>query len=313
MKSNVFKINRLKEQNRRNTNTHTNQRIGSYSDTDHKVDAIHEVIRDQLADRIAQKSSNAGMSDRREFFYYKRKTNGRRCSCYGDELSADSDCGVCYGTGFVGGYDKYGTFTEIIDFTRPKVFAVDTLLDYDARTIGFSGNKGAYVEFSLHLPKNGKAIDAFHFGVDKQEAFNLEIISPFSKVINSKDDLKEALGVEVRARINFLKDNSYFQYLMIRTTVLEDIIVHGDCANYTAAPNSEMFGEFETMNEIDITFTGKNMGIVSNKDILYRLRDGAKLKITNNNRIIVANVLTSINANARFLISTDRIEKKLII
>lgn len=313
MKSNVFKINRLKEQNRRNTNTHTNQRIGSYSDTDHKVDAVHEVIRDQLAHRIAQKSSNAGMSDRRAFFYYKRKTNGRRCSCYGDELSPDSDCGVCYGTGFVGGYDKYGTITEVIDFTRQKTFSYNTRLDYDARTIGFAGNEGSYVEFSLNLPKNSKEIDAFHFGVDKQEAFQLEIISPFQKIIKSKDDLKDAIGIEVRARVNFLKRDCYFQYLIIRVSVLEDILVYGDCANYTSAPSSEMFGEFESMQEIDITFTGKYMNVVGNRDILYRLQDGAKLKVTDNNKVVVSSVLTSVNTRARFLISTDRIEKKLII
>lgn len=313
MKSNVFKINRLKEQNYRNTGTHVNQRVGSYSDTDHKVDAVHAVIKDQLAYRIAQKSSNAGMSDRRAFFYYKRKTNGRRCSCYGDELSPDSDCGVCYGTGFVGGYDKYGTFTEVIDFTRAKIFTYNTRLDFDVKTIGFAGNTGSYIEFSMILPKNGKEIDAFYFGVDKQEAFNLEIISPFSKIIEVKDDLKDAMGIEVRARINFLQDDSYFQYLIIRTAVLNDITIYGDCANYISAPNSELFGEFETMQEIDITFTGMNMSVVSNKDIMYRLQDGAKLKITDNNRVIVSSVLTSINAKARFLISTDRIEKKLII
>lgn len=313
MGSNVFKINRLKQQNYRNTGTHVNQRIGAYSNTDHKVDAVHQLIKDQLAPRIAQKSANAGMSDRRAFFYYKRKTNGRRCSCYGDELSPDSDCSVCYGTGFVGGYDKYGTFTEVIDFTRAKIFAYNTRLDYDVKTIGFAGNIGSYVEFSLILPKNGKEIDAFHFGVDKQEAFNLEIISPFSKIIKTKDDLKTAIGLEVRARINFLKDDSYFQYLLIRTSVLDDITISGDCANYISAPNSELFGEFETMQEVDITFTGMNMSVISNKDIMYRLQDGTKLKITDNNRVIVSSVLTSINAKARFLISTDRIEKKLII
>lgn len=313
MKSTVFKINRLKEQTRRNTGTHVNQRIGSYSNTDHKVDAVHEVIRDQLAHRIAQKSSNAGYSDRREFFYYKRKSNGRRCSCYGEEISPDSDCGVCYGTGFAGGYDKYGTHTEIIDFTRAKIFTYNVNIDYSVRTTGFSGNIGSYIEFTMILPKNGKEVDAFYFGVDKQEAFNLTIVSPFSKVINNKNDLKDALGVEVRARINFLKDNSYFQFLMIRTTILADILVYGDCANFVSAPSMEMFGEFETMQEIQITFTGKNMSMIGNKDILYRLQDGAKLKLTNNNRVIVSNVLTSINADARFLISTDKIEKKLII
>jgi len=138
LKSNVYKINRHKQQSYRNTGTHVDQRIGSYSNTDHKVDAVHQVIKEQLAPRIAQKSANAVLSDRRAFFYYKRKKNGRRCSCFGNETSPDSDCLVCYGTGFVGGYDKYGTHSEIIDYTRSYVFASGIEFDYENRTVGFS-------------------------------------------------------------------------------------------------------------------------------------------------------------------------------
>lgn len=37
----------------------------------------------------------------------RKKTSGVKCSCYDDDRgSGVSDCTSCYGTGFVGGYDK---------------------------------------------------------------------------------------------------------------------------------------------------------------------------------------------------------------
>lgn len=310
MKSNVFKVNRLKEQSYRNTGTHNNQRVGSYSNTDHKVDQVNKVIREELAHRIAQKSANAGLSNRRSFYYYKRKNNGRRCSCFGEEISPDSDCGVCLGTGYVGGYDKFGTHLEVIDFTKNELFGYNTNIDFDVRTLGFSGKKDSYLEFDVNIPRN-KGVDSYELGVDNHKNFRLEAIEPISKVINSGLDFNGLEG-KCKFRLIFLNE-SYFQHIHLRFKILDDIIVYGDCSNYNSSPSSEMFGEFEAMNEIDITFTGMSMKLISNKDILYRLEDGAKLKITDNNKIVVSQVLTSIDAKARFLISTDKIEKKLII
>ena len=49
---------------------------GEPSQTDHKIDHVHEVIRDQLVPRIQTLSANAVLSDRREFLFYQRKRSG---------------------------------------------------------------------------------------------------------------------------------------------------------------------------------------------------------------------------------------------
>lgn len=313
MKSNIYKINRHKRQDYRNTGTHVNQRIGSYSDTDHKIDSVHQVIKEQLAPRIAQKSANAILSDRRAFFYYKRKNSGRRCSCFGSENSPDSDCLVCYGTGYVGGYDKYGTHSEIIDFTKPYVFTSDIQLDYDNRTVGFSGVAGSFVEAEIEFPRNAKGVDTFYLGVDKLERFKVSVISPVNIEINKPADLEPVLNLgKIRIRIDFLKE-AYFQFLLLRFIIKEDNIVYADIANNNSMPSLEGFGEFESLSEIPMTFAGAQMQMIDNKDILYRLHDGAKLKVTSATKNIVAGTLTEVTVNARFLISMDKIEKKLII
>ncbi len=313
MKSTVIKLNRHKQQNNRNTGTHVDQRVGTYSNTDAKVDAVHQVIKEQLAPRIAQKSANAVLSDRRAFFYYKRKNNGRRCSCFGQETSPDSDCSVCYGTGYVGGYDKYGTHTEIVDYTKPYVFTSGVQFDHDNRTVGFSGSAGAFIEADIDFPRNSRGVDTFYLGVDYTEKFKITVISPIVKVITKPTDLEQILNLgSMRIRIEFLKD-AYFQFLMIRFRVKEENIVYADIANNFAAPSLDGFGEFESLSEIPMTFAGASMSMIDNKDILYRLEDGAKLKVTSATKNMVAGTLTEVTVNARFLISMDKIEKKLII
>jgi hypothetical protein len=313
LKSNIGKVNRHKQQSYRNTGTHVDQRVGSYSNTDHKIDAVHQVIKEQLAPRIAQKSSNAVLSDRRAFFYYKRKKNGRRCSCFGNETSPDSDCLVCYGTGFVGGYDKYGTHSEIIDYTKPYVFAYGVKFDYENRTVGFVGTAGSYIEAEVEFPRNARDIDTLYFGVDKQEAFKLSVISPVVTDIDKPKDLQSVLNLgKIRIRITFLKD-AYFQFLLLRFVISDDNVVYADIANNDAAPSLDNFGEFDSLSEIPMTFSGSKMSMIDSKDILYRLHDGAKLKVTSSTKNIVAGTLTEVTANARFLISMDKIDKKLII
>lgn len=313
MKSNVFKLNRHKQQDYRNTGIHVDQRVGSYSNTDHKIDSVHQIIKEQLAPRIAQKSANAVLSDRRAFFYYKRKNNGRRCSCFGQETNPDSDCSVCYGTGYVGGYDKYGTHTEMVDYTKPYVFASGIQYDYDNRTVGFAGRKNSFIEADIEFPRNSKAVDTLHLGVDKLERFTITVISPSIKQINVPEELNQFLNLgKIRIRIDFLND-AYFQFLMMRFTIKEDHMVYADIANNSAAPSLDGFGEFESLTEIPMTFAGSSMSMIDNKDILYRLYDGAKLKVTSAERNVVAGTLTEVKVNARFLISMDKIEKKLII
>jgi hypothetical protein len=313
MKSNVFKLNRHKQQSYRNTETGVNQRIGSYSNTDAKVDAVHQVIKEQLAPRIAQKSANAVLSDRRAFFYYKRKNNGRRCSCFGQETNPDSDCSVCYGTGYVGGYDKYGTHTEIIDFTKPYIFTAGVQFDFDNRTVGFAGVAGSFIETDIEFPRNSRSVDTFYLGVDHGEKFKVTVISPSVKVITKPEDLNQFLNLgKMRIRIDYL-DDAYFQFLMLRFAIKEDHTVYADIANNLAAPSLDGFGEFESLAEIPMTFAGSSMSMIENKDILYRLYDGAKLKVTGSTKNIVSGTLTEVTVNARFLISMDKIEKKLII
>lgn len=74
----------------------------------------------------AKQRSNALEVDVREFMYFRRRSSGRICSCMlGGENTPHEHCLICYKTGFVGGYDKYGTRTEVLDVTYPELVLVN--------------------------------------------------------------------------------------------------------------------------------------------------------------------------------------------
>lgn len=58
--------------------------------------------------KLARSNANEFLNLFGDYFYlYKKKTSGNLCSCYDQERkSGVADCPNCYGTGFVGGYEK---------------------------------------------------------------------------------------------------------------------------------------------------------------------------------------------------------------
>lgn len=56
-----------------------------------------------------------------EVYFYQQIQSARRCSCWGSNTNPSGVCLICYGTGRVGGYQKYGTEQWILDATLPGV------------------------------------------------------------------------------------------------------------------------------------------------------------------------------------------------
>ena len=109
----------------RNT-SHNSPRAGdpsnsrSHGDPSDMVgDTFNKLAKEQLIPQIANRTRNAIAVDRREIFFYSRLRAGARCSCFNSgEGSPHGLCQVCWGTGFAGGYHKYGTEMYLFDPTR---------------------------------------------------------------------------------------------------------------------------------------------------------------------------------------------------
>jgi len=114
-------------------NQRRSRQVNNYQDAGNRVYARNDQlaitskhIGQFLVKQEAKQRSNALEVDVREFMYFRRRSSGRLCSCMlGGENSPHEHCMICYKTGFVGGYDKYGTRTEVVDVTFPDIVLVN--------------------------------------------------------------------------------------------------------------------------------------------------------------------------------------------
>ena len=126
----------------------------------------HEVARDQLVPRIIKRNREAILTDPHYFYFFQRKRTGRRCSCFQVESSPDGMCQVCFGTGMVGGYVKFGTADEWFDTTYAGIRTVNVVQNFadGTRPVMFTLNRLAttgYVEFDWQIRPSIRCTDLF--------------------------------------------------------------------------------------------------------------------------------------------------------
>ena len=119
-----------------------NRQVNNFRDSGDKVYARNDQlaitsrpIGQYLAKQQAKMNRNALQVDVRSFYYFRRRTSGRLCSCMlGDENTPHSTCLICFNTGYTGGYDKYGTATEVVDTTHPSLILTNVHANYEDAT-----------------------------------------------------------------------------------------------------------------------------------------------------------------------------------
>lgn len=286
---------------------------GEPSDTDHKIDHVHEIIRDQLAPRIQTKTANAILSDRREFYYFQRKRTGRRCSCYTFQTSPENQCPICLGTGIVAGYEKFGTQSEILDFTVPNLVMVNVEPNFDDDTRPvylklMEGRDSGYVEAVLPIKNNIREMDNFML---YQPIFNrgTKVIAfdptGASAEIKEKADWIPFLAynqVRLRIEIQRVDPKPIISHFIFRYKVRDSLVVFGDLSRAEEEFTGLDSGVYEAYQEIPIAFDAKTLPHFRNEDVLFRCRDSRKFKIVLVNENVVAGVLTSTDVRARYII-----------
>lgn len=313
MYSNIKNLRDIREQ--RFTETYREQRTDVPSNTDHKIDALHEIVNEQLAPRIQQKSFNAATVDRRYFYYFQKRFTGRRCSCFIYETSPDAGCRICYSTGVVNGYEKFGTRSESVDFTTPDLIMVNVEpnLQDNTRPVYLrlkSGYNTGYVEARFNLKNNINEIDTY---LIHQPIFNrgvkVRIFDPQGndRYVNGPLDFKDFLNKEyIRVRLEYtlFDANPIVSHFYFRYKLQKLIQIYGDIAKGEEALQQSQIGTFDMYQEIPIFFDGRTVTNFQNEDILIRLSDNRRFKVVGMTKNVVANTLTSIDVRARFLISS---------
>ena len=161
-------------------------------------------------------------------YLYRRRRVGRRCSCWQvpDAAEPNMECPVCYGTGFVGGWDKEGCVTEVFDVTYPKYDREAVVINPHAQPHYFQGSVvgPGTVVFTWDVPacRWVDAVEVYGHGVTvavkdaRQDDSHYETLSA---------DTLEALingGVpQIHLRVTFPDRESTLQGVYVRVGVDE--------------------------------------------------------------------------------------------
>lgn len=296
---------------KRSAKTRHELRDDAPSRTDQKIDAVHQVIETQLAPRIATMSKNAVLSDRREFYYYQKKNSGRRCSCFLSQASPQSQCPICFGQGVVGGYEKYGTKTEIIDFTAPDLVMVNVEPNLNEATTPVylrlkDGYDAGYIEATIPIMANICEMDTYFLS---QPLYNRGIKifimdnGQAVPIIKAEDFDVYLGGSSMRVRLEFQKLDAkpLITHFMMRYKLQKDLLVYGDVARSSEFLQSSQFGLMDIYEEIPIFFDGRRISTYKNEDLLFRVIDQRKFKIVSISENVVASVNTSYDVRARYI------------
>lgn len=290
--------------------------------TDYKEDFPHLEAVTQLVPQIQNRTRNAIQVDRVEILYYQRQLTGRRCSCYtGGETSPDGLCQICWGTGIVSGYSKYGTRTELIDFTKTNVSMVNVhpAFELNTRPILFALDNGAnlgYLETTVDTIANQHQVDLLQIVAQRQDS-TVNSVMAFVKTFTeasfvnlTTETLKARLcsdrlifRVQLK-RIDTTQSSPLFSHIVLRYNLLDSLILFADQPNVSESLTLTELGLFDQMDNVSFVFD-KAFGEFTTQDFLIRLRDMKRFKVINVNMLSPEGLLTSTTVTGRLVQQFD--------
>lgn len=288
-----------------------NRHVAGFQDSADKVYARNDqlavtsrVIGMHLAKQQAKMNRNALVVDTRNFYYFRRRSSGRLCSCVlGDESTPASTCLVCYNTGFVGGYDKYGTCTEVIDVTHPSIILTNThanyedstrptyfKLDDDAKvgtvqaTIRLRQNNNSYVD-ALQVYSNAAVLEdrgiidtlCREHGSNTWLPFNTNNVQAILRTSSA-----EAIDVIVYMKRKSLKSTSpILSHIVIRYGLIPEAksIIHADIPRNTESITLQEYGFEEQFGTLSM-FMDNTIQTYTIDDFFYYIDKAKFWKIT---------------------------------
>lgn len=282
------------------------------------IEAFREISKGQLIPQIAERTRNAISVDGRHVLLYQRLRSGRRCTCWASaNTTASSECPVCLGTGFAGGYYKWGTDLYLMDPSR-EWHGVNVLVN---PLVGvppwFSLESGAvsgYVEWYEDFLKGSYfGLDSFRWeyrraGGQISLMMKLEGIDS-GYVPFSESGLKQRVLQGNAGRIFFRcymkravagDPSPLFLYFMFRTLTLGpgQPLLTVDIPRRQESNVLQEFGVLETLNQINMVFSDV-VKRINLEDAVIRMFDMTRWKVIETSPNDPKNILTSHDVNLR--------------
>lgn len=257
-------------------------------------DNHRKVAQEQLVPRMIERMKIAVGTDRRMVHYYQRRQQGRRCSCTGAEASPNGTCTVCYGTGIVAGYERWGCATHIVDVTSPNTTLVNvrpaferrqrpTLLTLDEyATIGFlettievrRGIRVVDLVQTVATTANGNSVIAYIKAPSEQQWTALTERSLEPRL----GEHQLGIRVELR-RADATKPLPMLSHVMLRYLLRHDVQIPIDIAQETRSvilQEMGVEGSFTTVSAV----VPNILTNITTDDFFRRVDDGTRWKVT---------------------------------
>jgi len=301
----------------RNVRQNIETRTEAPSRTAYLEDEPHIQAIEQLLPQIAAESEQAAKTARVVFLYFRRKLSGRRCSCHQVEATPDGQCQICYGAGYVGGWDMHGCRTEILDITYPNLRLVNVKAAFDEgiRPTPFmleDGCKKGFIEAEVNLVRNVKVAQYVgEFVGGKMRGVNCKVLirsmTETTFVPLTAASLEARLGeFKVMIRVELSRNHvglpsPKFSHLHLRYQLIPDVRMYGDM---NLAEESQEVGDMgfnETFTTLAL-YVPRLFDRFQVEDFLIRLSDRRRFKVTRYERNCISEILLSTMVRGRLLV-----------
>ena len=308
-----------KADNIRTTDAHqVNRNNHVFDKTQAKEDYPHQVALLDLVPRIQSRSRDALNVDRVDTLFFQRKLTGRRCSCFIVESSPDGQCQVCFGTGIVGGYTKFGTVDVTIDVTHPSLRCVNVrpMFELNARPVLLGLDDTAlegYIEVDVNVRQSIGVADVFKMVVRTTSITQNNSITPFVKMADEADFVPvtyEALNSRIAnqqlvfrfefSRATLSDANPIFSHFFLRAKLVSDLKISVDLPRDRESITLAEFGIYDSWQTITAFFdsTVPKVGV---EDFVFRCRDQELWKVVDSSPNRPLNILTSHDTTLRLV------------
>jgi hypothetical protein len=289
-----------------------------FDKTQHKEDYPHEVALLDLVPRIQSRARDALSVDRVDTLFFQRKLTGRRCSCFIVESAPDGLCQICYGTGIVGGYTKFGTVDLTIDVTHPSLRSVNVrpLYELQARPVLLGLDDTAlsgYIEVDVEIRQSLGLVDIFKLEVRTTSLTQNNSIEAQVKT-NDETDFVPATYANLNSRVGAQKltfrfefdrrtlsdSNPIFSHFFLRAKLIEDLTISVDIPRDRESITLAEFGIYDSWQTITAYFDS-SIPRVGVEDFVFRCRDQELWKVVDSSPNRPLNILTSHDTTLRLI------------
>lgn len=265
----------------------------------------------ELIPRIVERQRQALNVVPNFYQFYQRAYTGRRCSCFTEtSTSPSSSCQICFGTGNTGGFQLYGSITEVLDVTAASA-TVGVVPDFECITypIGFrlleNVTKG-YVDFTMpvkgginvcslvNLYANAPRGTAIRTGVKLFSEPGFTDLT-VDAVTARLEEAQTTGGLHIRVvmeRSSICTKSPNFQFVRIRYKTIDDDKIRGDVPHSSEANRGSEIGFWEEV-ENQTLYLDNTLRTISDEDLFKDVRSGQLWRVAEYTPNHVVGILTS--------------------